>query len=243
MDVIKSYFGSFSKPLLHTFRLSLEEETLPDDLRTAKVSPNFKVSDKNNLVNYRLIFALCCFSKILENIMYKRLFNHLSGHDLLYQKQFDFQWGHATGHAEMQLIDQINNEFENNCFTLDIFIYLSKAFDTGNHQILISKLKNYEREKFKLVQKLSRNQYLNYNSDVTNLLQMKCVIPYASIFGPLSFLIYVDDFCNGSNILDPIMFADDTNLFLYHENVNTLFKIFNEESKRLRTASSRTNYC
>ena len=55
----------------------------------------------------------------------------------------------------MQLIDQINNEFENNCFTLDIFIYLSKAFDTGNHQILISKLKNYEREKFKLVQKLS----------------------------------------------------------------------------------------
>ena len=143
----------------------------------------------------------------------------------------------------MQLIDQINNEFESNCFTLDIFIYLSKAFDTGNHQILISKLKNYEREKFKLVQKLSRNQYLNYNSDVTNLLQMKCVIPYASIFGPLSFLIYVDDFCNGSNILDTIMFADDTNLFLYHENVNTLFKIFNEESKRLRTASSRTNYC
>ena len=56
----------------------------------------------------------------------------------------------------MQLIDQINDEFGNNCFTLDIFIYLSKAFDTGNHQILISKLKNYERETFKLVQKLSR---------------------------------------------------------------------------------------
>ena len=39
----------------------------------------------------------------------------------------------------MQLADQINEAFENNCFTLGIFIDLSKAFDTVNHQILISK--------------------------------------------------------------------------------------------------------
>ena len=42
----------------------------------------------------------------------------------------------------MQLIDQ-NDKFENNCFTLGIFIDLSKAFDTVNHQFLISKLANY----------------------------------------------------------------------------------------------------
>ena len=111
----------------------------------------------------------------------------------------------------MQLIDQINDEFENNCFTLDVFIDLSKSFDIGNHQILISKLKNY-------------------------------FIPQGSIFGSLSFLIYVDDPCNGSNILDLIMFAVDSNLFLYRQNVNTLFKILNEELKKLRTASRQTNY-
>ena len=75
--------------------------------------------------------------------MYKRLSNHLSEHNLLYQKQFGFQQGHSTEHAIIQLIDQINDTFENNCFTLGIFVDLSKAFDTVDHQILISKLNNY----------------------------------------------------------------------------------------------------
>ena len=70
-------------------------------------------------------------------------FSILSEHTLLYQKQFGFQQGHSTKHGIMQLIDQINDIFENNYFTSGIFIDLSKAFDTVKHQILISKLKNY----------------------------------------------------------------------------------------------------
>ena len=54
-----------------------------------------------------------------------------------------FQKGHAAEHAIIQLIDQINNSFEKNHFTLGIFIDLSKAFDTVDHSILIKKLKIY----------------------------------------------------------------------------------------------------
>ena len=75
--------------------------------------------------------------------MYKRLFNHLSEHNLLDHKQFGFQQGHSMKHAIIQLIEQINDKFENICFTLGILIDLSKAFDTVNHQILISNLNNY----------------------------------------------------------------------------------------------------
>ena len=146
----------------------------------------------------------------------------------------------------MQLIDQINDKFENNCFTLGIFIDLSKAFDTIDHQILISKLNNYgvkgkNLSCFKSYLE-NRKQYLNYSNDVTNLAQIKCDVSQESILGPLLFFIYVNDLCNASNILDPIMFADDTNLFLSRQNINTLFKIFNGELKKLGTDSRQTNY-
>ena len=216
-DVIKSCFGSLSKPLLHIFRLSLEEGIFPDDLKTAKVTPIFMAGDENDFGNYGPISVLSCFSKILEKIMYKRLFNHLSEHNLVYQKQLGFQQGRSTEHTIMQLIDQINDTFENNCFTLGIFIDLSKAFDTVDHRILISKLNNYGVKGKNLSWFKSylenRKQYLNYSNDVTNLAQIKCGVPQGSIPGPLLFLIYVNDLCNASNILDSIMLADDTNLF------------------------------
>ena len=90
-----------SKPLLHIFRLSLEEKTFPDDLKTAKVTPIFKVGDENDFGNYRPISGSSCFYKIPEKIMCERLFNHLSVHNLLYQKQSGFQKGHSIGHAIM----------------------------------------------------------------------------------------------------------------------------------------------
>ena len=118
----------------------------------------------------------------------------------------------------MQLVDQINDKFESNCFTLGIFIDLSKAFDTVDHQILISKLNNYGVKGKNLSWFKSylenRKQYLNYSNDVTNLAQIKCGVPQGSILGPLLFFIYVNELCITSNILDPIMLGDDTNLFL-----------------------------
>ena len=133
----------------------------------------------------------------------------------------------------MQLIDQINDKFANNCFSLGIFIDLSKAFDTVNHQIIISKFSKYGVNGEKLSSFKSylqnRKQYLNYNNDVTSLARIKCSVPQRSILGPLLFLIYVNNLCNASIILNPIIFSDDTNLFWSHQNINTLFKIFNEE--------------
>ena len=70
--------------------------------------------------------------------MFKRLYNHLSENLMLYSKQFGFQRGHSAEHAIMQLIDQIISSFEKNHFTLGVFIDITWAFDTVDHDILIT---------------------------------------------------------------------------------------------------------
>ena len=75
----------------------------------------------------------------------------------------------------------------------------------------------------------NRKQFIKFNNKSTNLEIIRCGIPQGSILGPLLFLIFVNDLQKSTKFLDPIMFADDTNLFYSHKYINTLFKIANEE--------------
>ena len=75
--------------------------------------------------------------------MYNRLYSYLVNEKILYPKQFDFQKGQSTEHAIAQLADQIHESFENDNYTLGVFIDLSKAFDTIDHAMLLKKLENY----------------------------------------------------------------------------------------------------
>ena len=116
-NVVKNCFGPVSTPPLNIFNLSLEKGIFPDELKIARVTPIYKTGDENDFGNYRPISVLPCFSKMLERIMYKRLYNHLSQNHMLYPKQFGFQKSHLIEYTIIQLIDQINSSFEKNNFT------------------------------------------------------------------------------------------------------------------------------
>ena len=74
-----------------------------------------------------------------------------------------------------------------------------------------------------------RKQFIKFNNKNTNLEIIRCGIPQGSLLGPLLFLIFVNDLKKSTKFLDPIMFADATDLFYSNKDINTLFKIANEE--------------
>ena len=98
---------------------------------------------KDNPSNYRPISVLPVFSKVLERIMYNRVFNHLDSYSFLYEKEFYFQRNNSTEHVILQLTRDITGSFEKSKYTLGVFIDLSKAFNAVGHQILNKKLQYY----------------------------------------------------------------------------------------------------
>ena len=169
--------------------------------------------------------------------MYNCLYKFLLENNILYQKQFGFQNAHSTEHAILQLVNQITEAFSQGKFTVGIFLDISKAFDIVHHNILLEKLKAYEiqSENLKWFRSylLNRKQFILYDDFKIEVKIVKCGVPQASILGPLVFLIFVNDLSNSTKVLDPVLFADDANLFFSDSNIRTLFEIANQELSQI----------
>ena len=170
-------------------------------------------------------------------------------------KQFGFRSQHSTYMAILEFIDKISNAVENNETTIGIFLDLSKAFDTIDHNILVHKLENYGfrgnvLEWFKDYL-MNRKQYVYYNSCKSNYESITCGVPQGSILGPLLFILYVNDILNTSTILEFVLFADDTTITYSHNNIVSKIDLINNElrevnnwfrANKLSVNSSKTNY-
>ena len=206
-------------------------------MKTAKVIPIYKSKARDDFSNYRPISILPTVSKILEKIVHKRLYDFMHKCNIFYPNQYGFRRKHSTLHAVTKLVTDIVQSKDKTDSTVSVFLDLSKAFDTINHDILLSKLEFYGIRGIALNWFKSylyeRKQYVTYNGTQSNTIEMSCGVPQGSVLGPLLFIIYTNDLPDCIENATTILFADDTTIYESASDINYLYRSMNSNLSRL----------
>ena len=75
--------------------------------------------------------------------MYNQLINYIKKHKIIFHFQFGFRKGHSTAQAITEITNTLRKAINDNLYTCGVFLDFSKAFDTVNYTILLSKLEAY----------------------------------------------------------------------------------------------------
>ena len=139
-SIFKNFRKSLNVPLTEIINLSFNEGKFPTQLKSANVIPAFTKGDILEVNNYRPISIISNISKIIEKLIHRRLNSFLEQNNVFYPFQFGFRDRNSTSHALIKITDKIMKACYQGLFACGVYLDLIKAFDTVNHNILLSKL-------------------------------------------------------------------------------------------------------
>ena len=197
------------------------------------ITPIFKSDCRGSFDNYRPISVLPIFSKVLERLVHRQIYEYLESKKLLNQNQYGFRRGRCTTQAITLLSDHIRMHMDKGNYTGVVYVDLHKAFDTVDHSVLLSKLPAYgfqheELEWFKDYL-FNRKQYVKYDGVNSDERPMTNGVPQGSILGPLLFLLHINDIGLEIKQSKMLLYADDMVIFYSDKDPKKIEGIINEE--------------
>ena len=230
---------SIIQPLTYLIKLSLNTGKFPDCLKTSKIIPLYKSGSKCVVSNYRPISLVSTFSKILEKIVHKQISSFFDKNNLLHDSQYGFKKNSSTELAILDIYSYISENIDAKLFTAGVFIDLSKAFDSLDHNILLDKLNHYGIRGKSLDWFSSyleeRHHYVQIVDIKSDIRKVERGVPQGSILGPLLFNIFINDVCNCSDVLKMVLFADDTTVLYSDPDAYKLANIMSCELEKFYT--------
>jgi hypothetical protein len=221
--------------LCHIANSIIEQACFPSVWKESVITPIFKSGDREKEGNYRPISLLSLFGKLIEKLIYFQVITYIEANDLLPSRQSGFRRNYSTETALLHFSQGIFNAMSEKKIRVVLSLDFSKAFDTVDHEILLSKLRRlgFGCSIVALFQSYlsGRIQRTRVNSVTSGQLPVACGVPQGSILGPILFILYTADMQNACCSCELSAYADDTILALDADpyNVNSAIQLLQQD--------------
>ena len=214
--VLKQSMMVLIRPLTHIINLSLSKGEFLDCWKNVKVVPLYKgEGDTLDPGGYRPISLVPTISKVIEKCVLQQMNKFLSSNCLLSKNQHGFRAGYSINTAINSFLNFTYNNVSKKESTLISYIDLRKAFDTVNHDVLLSKLVdqfNFGISSLNWIRSFLSNRHLtcNFLGKKSNKYQVTAGVPQGSVLGPVLFSLMINDCSDVIRDANIVLYADDT---------------------------------
>jgi len=235
------------KYLCHIFNTCLLHHVFPSCWKQSFVIPIPKRACVTDHSDLRPISILPLVSKIFEKILSSQLTRHIQHFNILPKTQSGFRRGYSCTSALTNITDDILRNADEGSVTALVLLDFSKAFDTINHDLLLSILRyiGLGEGPVALFESYIKDRYQkvvisNISSDYA---PVRSGVPQGSVLGPLLFSIYTARFAHSVTYSKIHMYADDTQIChaINSQNVAESITELNTDVNNLADISMKHN--